>query len=292
MKEYLDLVKFVLEKGMHKQNRTGVDTLSCFGVFYKIDLAKGYPLLTTKKMYFNSMLRELLWYLKGDHHIQDLRQHTKIWDAWADADGNLETAYGRFWRRFPFPEKGLKAERWADRERWVRTEADGSKTFDQIQYIIDTLKENPNSRRMVVVAWHPANAAQSKLPPCHYSFCFNVLNGKLNCHLTQRSADIALGVPFNIACYAALTQILAQQTGLQVGEFAHTLIDAHIYSGRNGDSNDEYSHIEGLKEQLKREPRTIPKLHIANKPIDELTFEDFTLEGYDPHPLIKFKVAV
>jgi thymidylate synthase len=292
MKEYLDLVKHVLENGVRKENRTGVDTISCFGAFYKIDLARGYPLLTTKKMYFKSMIRELLWYLKGDNHIRDLRQHTKIWDAWADENGDLETAYGRFWRRFPFPQKGLTAERWADDPRWVNTEADGTKTFDQIQYVLDTLKENPNSRRMVVVAWNPANAAQSKLPPCHYSFVFNVINGKLNCHLTQRSADVALGVPFNISCYAALTQILAQQTGLQVGEFAHTLIDAHIYAGRKGHWTEEYGHIEGMKEQLTREPRPLPSLKIANKPIDALEFEDFTLENYDPHPLIKFKVAV
>lgn len=279
-----------MQNGVRKENRTGVDTLSYFGAFYKVDLAKGYPLLTTKKMYFNSMIHELLWYLKGEHHIRDLRTKTKIWDAWADEKGDLETAYGRFWRRFPFPAKGLPGERWA--EQWTHVEEDGTKTFDQIQYVIDTIKENPNSRRMVVVAWHPANAAQSRLPPCHYSFVFNVNNGKLNCHLTQRSADIALGVPFNISCYAALTQILAQQTGLKLGEFGHTLIDAHIYIGRKGHETEQYGHLEGLKEQLTREPRPLPKLHIADKPIDELKFEDFKLEGYDPHPRIKFKVAV
>ena len=292
MKEYLDLVKHVMDTGVRKENRTGVDTISTFGAFYKVDLSKGYPLLTTKKMYFNSVIHELLWYLKGENHIRDLRTKTKIWDAWADEKGDLETAYGRFWRRYPFPQQGLEGERWADNPDWVNTEPDGSKTFDQIKYVIDTLKKNPNSRRMVVVAWHPANAAQSKLPPCHYSFVFNVSDGKLNCHLTQRSADIALGVPFNIACYAALTQILAQQTGLKVGHFAHTLIDAHIYVGKEGTDTEQYGHLEGLKEQLTRQPLKLPKLPIANKPIDELTFEDFKLEEYEAHPKIKFKVAV
>ncbi|MDD9953135.1 MAG: thymidylate synthase [Candidatus Woesearchaeota archaeon] len=285
MKEYLDMVRHVLEHGVKKTNRTGVPTRSVFSYFYKVDLAKGFPLLTTKKMYFNSMLHELFWYLSGEEHIKELRNHTKIWDAWADDEGHLATAYGRFWRRYPVPKKGLPGENWG--KKWITKEG-GEKTFDQIQYIIDTLKEikknpdTPNLRRMVVVAWHPANAAESLLPPCHYTFCFNVLGGKLNCHLTQRSADIALGVPFNLACYSLLTLMLAQETGFKAGEFAHTLIDAHIYE----------NHIGGLKEQLEREPKPLPKIMIAKKPFDELRFEDITLVDYHPDPVIKFDVAV
>ncbi|MBR4376795.1 MAG: thymidylate synthase, partial [Spirochaetia bacterium] len=234
-----------------------------------------------------SMLQELFWYLSGEEHIRNLRQHTKIWDAWADEEGHLETAYGRFWRRFPVPEQGLPGEKWAT--KWVTTDpVTGQKTFDQIQYVIDSLKEikkNPESpalRRLVVSAWHPANAAESLLPPCHYSFCFNVTGGKLNCHLTQRSADIALGVPFNIACYALLTMMLAKETGFEVGEFAHTLIDAHIYE----------NHIDGLKEQLTRTPGKLPTVKIADKPFNELTPDDIELIGYEPQGFIKFGVAV
>lgn len=287
MKVYLDLVRHVLENGVHKKNRTGVSTLSCFGYFYKVNLAEGYPLLTTKKMYFNSMLHELLWYLSGDADIKNLRKVTKIWDAWADSDGHLETAYGRFWRRYPVPEKGVPGEKWGT--KWVHTDKEtGQKVFDQIQYVIDTLRElkhNPTSRnlrRMVVVAWHPGNAAESKLPPCHYTFCFNVLGNKLNCHLTQRSGDIALGIPFNLACYSLLTLIMANECGYEPGEFAHTIIDAHVYE----------NHIDGLREQLTRTPKTLPTITIAKKSIWDLKFEDFTLENYNPDPLIKFEVAV
>ncbi|MFC1769218.1 thymidylate synthase [Nanoarchaeota archaeon] len=285
MKEYLDMVGYVLKNGLRKTNRTGVSTLSCFGYFYKVDIQKSYPLLTTKQMYFNSMLHEMLWYLSGEEHIRNLRTKTKIWDAWADNEGRLETAYGRFWRRFPMPNSGLDGERWAS--KWVKEE-NGQKTFDQIQYVIDNLKaikQDPNIRtlrRLVVSAWHPGNAAESKLPPCHYSFCFNVQGDKLNCHLTQRSGDIALGIPFNLACYSLLTMLIANETGYQPGEFAHTIIDAHIYE----------NHIEGLKEQLTREPRPLPKLLIPNKPLSELKFEDVKLEGYNPHPKIKFEVAI
>lgn len=287
MDAYLEMVKYVLEHGERKVNRTGVATRSCFAYFYRISLAEGYPLLTTKKMQFNSMLRELLWYLSGDAHIRNLRRHTKIWDAWADEHGMLETAYGRFWRRFPVPETGIPGERWDS--PWVKPDTEtGGKVFDQIGYIIDSLTEirrnpaSPKLRRLVVSAWHPANAAESRLPPCHYTFAFHVSGETLNCHLTQRSADIALGIPFNIACYALLTEIIARQTGFTPGEFAHTLIDAHIYE----------NHIEGLTEQLSRSPRPLPRVHIADKPLDELTFEDFGLEGYDPHPALKFEVAV
>ncbi len=287
MKEYLDIVRYVLENGEPKVNRTGVDTLSCFAYFYKIDLQNGFPLLTTKKMYFNSMLHELFWYFSGEGHIRNLRKHTKIWDAWADPDGSLETAYGRFWRRFPVPEKGIKGENWGGKWTYIDQET-GGKVFDQIGYIIDSLKEikqNPqarNLRRLVVSAWHPGNAAESKLPPCHYTYCFNVSGDKLNCHLTQRSADIALGVPFNIACYSLITMLLAKETGFIPGEFAHTLIDAHIYT----------DHISGLREQLTRKPLSLPTVTIADKPFKELSFEDIKLNNYNPHPVIKFPVAV
>ena len=287
MQQYLDLVKYVLENGERKVNRTGVVTISSFACFYKVDLSKGFPLLTTKKIFFNSMLRELFWYLSGDEHIRGLRSHTKIWDAWADSEGHLETAYGRFWRRFPVPQKGLEGENWGS--KWISTDPEtGEKVFDQIKYIIDSLheiKKNPDSpslRRLVVTAWHPANAAESRLPPCHYSFCFNVTNGRLNCHLTQRSADIALGVPFNLACYSLLTMMIAKEAGLIPGEFAHTLVDAHIYE----------NHIEAIKMQLERKPGKLPEIEIADKPFFDLTFDDISLKNYNPQPVIKFKVAV
>lgn len=279
MKEYLDLVKLVLEQGTLKESRTGIHTISYFGAHYKVDLSKGLPLLTTKEIIWNSLLHELLWYLSGEDHIRNLRQHTKIWDAWVDEDGNLDTAYGRYWRRFPSPYKD-------DGGRWQVREV------DQIQYVIDTLRKEPHSRRLVVTAWEPGNATTSKLPPCHYSFVFNVQDGKLNCHLTQRSGDIALGIPFNLASYAALTQIIAQQTGLGLGWFSHTIVDAHVYTVSPRGDMAEYDHVPGLREQLKREPRQLPALVIAPKPLDELRFEDFKLEGYRPHPKIKFKVAV
>jgi thymidylate synthase len=279
MREYLDLVKTVIENGKHKPTRTGVDTISYFGAFYKVDLNKGFPLLTTKKMQWKSLLHEVLWYLSGENHIRNLRQHTKIWDAWADENGNLETAYGYYWRHFPSAQKNKDGE-------WVISEV------DQIQYVIDEIKRNPSSRRLVVSAWEPGNATTSKLPPCHYTFVFNVNNGKLNCHLTQRSGDIALGIPFNLAAYSILTQIIAQQVGLEVGEFAHTIIDAHIYVGNKLNSTEKYDHLEGLKEQLKREPLPLPTLIIAKKDINDLKFEDFELVGYQHHEKISFEVAV
>lgn len=286
MKQYIDLVKYVLENGVRQTNRTGTATVSVFSYFYRVDLAEGFPLLTTKKMFFNSLVHELFWYLSGEEHIRNLRTKTKIWDAWADEEGRLETAYGRFWRRFPLPDSGLDGEKWAN--KWVTLENNGQKTFDQIAYIIDTLREikiNPETssqRRMVVSAWHPANAAESKLPPCHYTFCFSVKSDRLNCHLTQRSGDIALGIPFNLACYSLLTMMLAKETGFEPGEFAHTIIDAHIYE----------NHIEGLSEQLQREPKALPKIEIADKPFESLGFDDIVLKDYEAHPAIRFEVAV
>ncbi|MGD8782419.1 MAG: thymidylate synthase [Ignavibacteria bacterium] len=279
MKEYLDLVKLVLDEGLRKPSRTGIDTISYFSANYKVDLQKGFPLLTTKKMMWKSLLHEVLWYLSGENHIRNLRKHTKIWDAWADEDGNLETAYGYYWRHFPSAQKDKDGN-------WVVTE------IDQIQYVIDEIKRNPNSRRLIVTAWEPGNAIYSKLPPCHYTFAFNVSEGKLNCHLNQRSGDIALGIPFNLAAYSLLTQIIAQETGLQLGQFSHTIIDAHIYIADKGTENEKYDHVKGLKDQLKREPLPLPKLKIANKPINELKFEDFELIGYQSHDRIYFEVAV
>jgi len=279
MKQYLDLVKTVIDNGVRKKTRTGVDTISYFGVFYKVDLTEGFPLLTTKKMYWKSLLHEVLWYLSGENHIRNLRQHTKIWDAWADENGVLETAYGNYWRHFPSAKKDKNGN-------WV------VKEVDQIQYVIDEIKRNPNSRRLVISAWEPGNATTSKLPPCHYTFVFNVNDGKLNCHLTQRSGDVALGIPFNLAAYSLLTQVIAQQVGLNLGQFAHTIVDAHIYIGEKGTENEKYDHLEGLKEQLKREPLPLPQLNIANKPIDELKFDDFELLNYQFHDKISFEVAV
>ncbi len=270
MREYLDLVERVLTNGVYKTNRTGVDTITTFAEHYSVDLQKGYPLLTTKKVNFRSMLYEVLWYLSGDDHIRNLRKHTKIWDAWADENGNLDTAYGRYWRKFPSAQINPTTGKYEVVE------------IDQLGRIIEMLKTDPNSRRMVVTAWEPGNALSSKLPPCHYTFAFNVLEGRLNCHLTQRSGDIALGIPFNLACYSLLTQILAQEANLDVGMFSHTIIDAHIY----------VNHIDGLKEQLKRTPKALPTLEIARKPIDQLQFEDFSLIGYQYEEAIKFEVAV
>jgi thymidylate synthase len=282
MKQYLDLVSRVLENGVLKENRTGTDTLSNFAEFYKVDLAEGFPLLTTKKVFFKSVIHELLWYLRGEDHIKWLRDEkdVHIWDAWADDDGYVGPIYPVLWRRFPtlrnqqgssYPRQGSSSE-----EKWQYDE------FDQVQRAIEMLKTNPNSRRIVVSTWHPGLLDEMRLPPCHIMYIFNVSDGKLNCHLTQRSGDIALGIPFNLACYSALTLAIAKETGLKPGTFAHTIVDAHIY----------VNHVDGLKEQLKRKPKPLPNLQIANKPVDELTYDDFTLTGYDPDPVIKFPVAV
>lgn len=282
MQVYLDLVSRVLEHGVRKENRTGTDTLANFAEFYKVDLAKGFPLLTTKKVYFKSVIHELLWYLRGDDHIKWLRDEkdVHIWDAWADDDGYVGPIYPVLWRRFPslkskdgssYPKQGESRDK-----EWSYDE------FDQVQRAIDMLKSNPNSRRIVVSTWHPGLLDEMRLPPCHIMYIFNVSDGKLNCHLTQRSGDIALGIPFNLACYSALTLAIAQEVGLKPGIFAHTIVDAHIYE----------NHIDGLQEQLKRKPKKLPNLKIANKPIDQLEFEDFKLEGYNPDPPIKFPVAV
>ena len=271
MKQYLDLVDTVLNKGIKKENRTGTDTLMYFGYHYKVNLANGFPLLTTKKVFFNSVLHELLWYLKGETHIRNLRKHTKIWDAWTseEKDWEIGKMYGYQW---------VKWEKFKE-----QNDGQITKTYiNQIKEVIDLIKNNPNSRRMVVTAWNPSVLDEIALPSCHAFFIFNVINGKLNCHLTQRSGDIALGIPFNLACYALLTQMIAQETNLKLGEFSHYINDAHIYT----------NHIDGLKEQLKREPKPLPILHIKNKPFWDLEFDDFKLENYNHHPVIKFPVAV
>lgn len=293
MKEYLDLVKAVLDRGVRKPSRTGVDTISLFGAFYKVDLAAGFPLLTTKKVNYAACLHELLWYLSGEDHIRNLRKVTKIWDAWADENGDLQTAYGRYWRRFPHPVQKSHSPVSQSGERESPVEE-----IDQIQYVVDEIRRNPFSRRLVVSAWEPGNAERSKLPPCHFAFVFNISPNekgeprRLNCHLTQRSGDIALGIPFNLACYATLTQILAQEVGLEVGHFAHTIVDAHIYCADARSPMAAYDHVAGLREQLGRSPRPLPRLLIAKKPMKELRFEDFRVEGYNPHPPISFRVAV
>ena len=275
MKVYHDLVQQVLDHGVHKTNRTGTDTISNFAEYYKVNLSEGFPLLTTKKVFFKSVILELLWYLRGEDHIRWLRDENNvhIWDAWADEDGHVGPIYPVLWRRFPYLVEHKNEDGTTE---WRRDE------FDQVQNAIHMLKTDPMSRRIVVSTWHPGLLPKMALPPCHIMYIFNVSDGKLNCHLTQRSGDIALGIPFNLACYSALTMAIAQEVGLEPGVFAHTIVDAHIY----------VNHIDGLKEQLTRSPKALPKLKIANKPVDELSFGDFELTGYDPDPLIRFEVAV
>lgn len=262
MKEYLSLVSEILKNGERKKDRTGVGTISIFGVQRKYDLRKGFPILTTKKVKFDGVLRELLWFLKGATNINDgLAEYTPIWNAWADPKGELGPIYGYQWRKWPKREGGH---------------------IDQIKNVIEDIKKNPDSRRLIVSAWNVADIDRMKLPPCHLLFQFYVVNGRLDCQLYQRSADIALGVPFNIASYATLMHMIAQECGLTPGIFTHTLGDAHIY----------LNHIEGLKMQLKRRQYKLPTLKIAKKPFWKLKFEDFALENYEHHPFIKFEVAV
>jgi thymidylate synthase len=275
MKVYHDLVQRVLDQGVRKTNRTGTDTISNFAEYYKVNLSGGFPLLTTKKVFFKSVILELLWYLRGEDHIRWLRDENNvhIWDAWADEDGHVGPIYPVLWRRFPFL---VEHKNENGTTQWRQEE------FDQVQNAIQMLKTDPMSRRIVVSTWHPGLLPKMALPPCHIMYIFNVSDGKLNCHLTQRSGDIALGIPFNLACYSALTMAIAQEVGLEPGVFAHTIVDAHIY----------VNHIDGLKEQLTRTPKALPELKIANKPVDELSLGDFELIGYDPDPLIRFEVAV
>jgi thymidylate synthase len=264
MKQYHDLMKHVLDKGATKTDRTGTGTISVFGHQMRFDLAEGFPMMTTKKVHMKSILHELLWFLKGDTNIKYLKDNgVSIWDEWADENGNLGPVYGSQWRSWPA--------------------ADG-RHIDQITQVVNQIKNTPDSRRMIVSAWNVGEIDKMKLPPCHAFFQFYVADGKLSCQLYQRSADIFLGVPFNIASYAILTMMMAQVCDLKPGEFIHTLGDAHLYS----------NHIEQAKLQLSRDLRKLPTLKINPevKDIFGFKFEDFTLEGYDPHPHIKAAVAV
>lgn len=270
MKQYQSLVREVLENGEEKTDRTGTGTISLFGMQRKYDLREGFPLVTTKKTLFDAVIHELLWFLKGSTNINDnLTQHTPIWDAWADETGELGPIYGYQWRNWPKYE----------------IQKDGTckvTHIDQIQIAIDTIKNNPDSRRIIVSGWNVSDLDRMALPPCHSFFQFYVVNGRLDCQLYQRSADIALGVPFNIASYTALMIMMAQECNLTPGIFTHTLGDAHIYT----------NHIEGMKELLTREPLPLPTLEVAKKPFWDIKFEDFTLKGYEHHPFIKLPVAV
>ena len=264
MRQYLALLNHVLAHGTAKDDRTGTGTLSVFGYQMRFDLQAGFPLLTTKKVHLKSILHELLWFLKGDTNIQYLKDNgVSIWDEWADANGDLGLIYGYQWRSWPA--------------------ADG-RHIDQISEVLETLKNNPDSRRILVSAWNVGELPNMRLPPCHALFQFYVADGKLSCQLYQRSADLFLGVPFNIASYALLTLMMARATGLKPGDFVHTLGDAHIY--RN--------HLEQVNLQLSREPRALPTLRLNPAVADLFAFkyDDFTLEGYDPHPGIKAPVAV
>ncbi|MAJ45028.1 MAG: thymidylate synthase [Candidatus Marinimicrobia bacterium] len=272
MKAYHNLVKHVLETGIRKKNRTGTDTISAFGTHYKVDLSHGYPLLTTKKIFFKSVIRELLWYLSGETHIRNLRKHTKIWDAWTTEEDNWEIGK-------------MYGYQWVNWEKYTKDPKTGQfdKTYiNQIDEVIKLIKKDPNSRRMVITAWNPSVLDEIALPSCHAFFIFNVSGDKLNCHLTQRSGDIALGIPFNLACYATLTQMIAQETGYKLGCFSHYINDAHVY----------VNHVEGLKEQLTREFKPLPTLEISKKPFWDLDFKDFEIKDYNPHPSIRFEVAI
>lgn len=264
MKQYHDLLQHILDNGAKKEDRTGTGTISVFGYQTRFNLAEGFPLVTTKKLHLKSIIHELLWFLTGDTNIKYLKENgVRIWDEWADENGNLGPVYGHQWRSWPTPDGGH---------------------IDQITQLIDMIKKNPDSRRLIVSAWNVADINKMKLPPCHSLFQFYVADGKLSCQLYQRSADVFLGVPFNIASYALLTMMIAQVCDLQLGDFVHTFGDTHLYS----------NHIEQAKLQLTRELRPLPtmKINPEVKDIFGFKFEDFTLEGYDPHPHIKAEVAV
>jgi thymidylate synthase len=264
MKAYLDLMRHVRDHGVVKTDRTGVGTKSVFGWQMRFDLAEGFPCLTTKKLHLRSIIHELLWFLKGETNIRYLKENgVSIWDEWADENGELGPVYGYQWRSWP---------------------ASDGRAIDQIAGLLDQIRRNPDSRRLIVSAWNPADVDRMALPPCHCLFQFYVAEGRLSCQLYQRSADIFLGVPFNIASYALLTLMIAQVTGLEPGEFVHTFGDAHLY----------LNHMEQVETQLAREPRPLPRMLINPEVADlfAFRFEDFSLEGYDPHPHIKAAVAV
>ena len=264
MNQYLTLLEHVKQNGQKKEDRTGTGTMSVFGYQMRFNLNEGFPLLTTKKVHLKSVIYELLWFLSGDTNIKFLKDNgVSIWDEWADENGNLGPVYGHQWRSWPTSE---------------------GKEIDQISNLINQIKKTPDSRRLIVSAWNVGEINKMKLPPCHCFFQFYVADGRLSCQLYQRSADIFLGVPFNIASYALLTQMIAHVCGLECGEFIHTLGDAHIYT----------NHIDQVNEQLSRKPKKLPQIKInpSVKNIFDFKYEDFSLEGYDPYPLIKAPVAV
>ncbi|TCK23270.1 thymidylate synthase [Ancylobacter aquaticus] len=264
MRNYHELLERVLREGTRKDDRTGTGTLSVFGHQMRFDLGEGFPLVTTKKLHLRSIIHELLWFLAGDTNIAYLKENgVSIWDDWADAEGNLGPVYGHQWRSWPDGQGGV---------------------IDQIAQVVADIRRNPDSRRLIVSAWNPADVPKMALPPCHCLFQFYVQDGRLSCQLYQRSADIFLGVPFNIASYALLTHMVAQVTGLKAGDFVHTFGDAHIY----------LNHLDQVHEQLSRAPRALPRLKL-NPEVNDLfafRFEDIAIEGYDPHPAIKAPVAV
>jgi len=264
MRPYLDLMKHVLENGAQKSDRTGTGTVSVFGAQLRFDLGAGFPLLTTKKVHLKSIIHELLWFLQGDTNVRYLKENgVTIWDEWADKNGNLGPVYGYQWRSWPTPD---------------------GRHIDQIGQLLEQIRKNPDSRRLIVSAWNVADLPRMALLPCHALFQFYVANGRLSCQLYQRSADLFLGVPFNIASYALLTMMVAQVCGLKPGDFVHTFGDTHLY----------LNHLDQAREQLSREPRRPPvmKLNPAVKDLFAFKFEDFTLENYDPHPAIKAPIAV
>jgi thymidylate synthase len=264
MRQYLDLLSDILETGFERADRTGTGTRAVFGRQMRFDLADGFPMVTTKKLHLRSIIIELLWFLKGDTNIKYLKDNgVSIWDDWADANGDLGPVYGKQWRSWATPD---------------------GRVIDQIQWVLDEIRTNPNSRRLIVSAWNPADVNDMALPPCHCLFQFNVMDGKLNCQLYQRSADIFLGVPFNIASYALLTLMMARATGLKAGEFVHTFGDAHLY----------LNHVEQAKLQLSRDPRPLPSITLnpAKTDLFGWEYEDFKVENYTPHAHIKAPVAV
>ena len=264
MRQYHDLMRHVLEHGHRKSDRTGTGTLSVFGWQMRFDLGASFPMLTTKRLHVKSIIHELLWFLAGDTNVRTLQQHgVSIWDEWADANGDLGPVYGYQWRNWPGPNGG---------------------TIDQIKLVLESIKTNPDSRRHMVTAWNPVDVPKMKLPPCHALFQFYVANGALSCQLYQRSADIFLGVPFNIASYALLTQMVAHVTGLKAGEFVHTLGDAHLY----------LNHLDQAREQLSRDDRSLPTMTLnpTVKDLFAFRYQDFTLNDYNPHPAIKAPIAV
>lgn len=264
MQQYHELLRFILDKGVKKEDRTGTGTISCFGYQMRFDLNEGFPLVTTKKVHLRSIIHELLWFLKGDTNIAYLKENgVSIWDEWADENGELGPVYGHQWRSWPTPQ---------------------GETIDQISKLIEQIKTKPDSRRLIVSAWNVSEVEKMALPPCHTLFQFYVANNKLSCQLYQRSADTFLGVPFNIASYALLTMMVAQVCDLELGDFVHTFGDAHIY----------LNHLEQIELQLSRQPLELPKMEINPrvKNIFDFKFEDFLLTGYNPHPAIKGQVAV